>query len=103
MNALQQDLLRDMDLIWDIVKLYHPDVKTRDRRNMNVVTRYSWVVITLDSHKVHLGIKSSFKKIVAWRFVTDSLYKFIDKKDYGSDINVHDLCTTRGIRAELHV
>lgn len=97
MNNFQKSLTSNKNCIWDIVKIFHPDIEEEKKEKIKAYIKYDWVCIR--GCGVDIGIQfechlmSGFKPLHlfekelknnefrAWRFVEDSKYKLENKEE----------------------
>lgn len=98
LNNFQKSLVSNKECIWDIVKLFHPNIDENKKGEIKVYTKYDWVCINggcvdiaiefechlMSGNKpLHLFEKElKNNEFRGWRFVSDSKYKLEDKDEF---------------------
>ena len=94
MNDFQKAMLNNIDVAWQIVKVFHPDIDDSLKEKLSITIKYDWIILRIK--KVSIGIEfechlmSGYKRLElfeqerknnkfrAWRFVDDSKYNLDD-------------------------
>lgn len=97
-NNFQKSLILNEECIWEIVKMFHPDIKESSKKKIKAYTKYDWICI--EGPGISIGVEFEChlmsgkkplhlfeqelknNKFTCWRFVDDSRYKLEKEHEY---------------------
>jgi hypothetical protein len=97
-NNFQEAMLKNKDVAWQIIKVFHPEYDDSFKEKLSIQTKYDWIMLNIKGARLAIEFECHLmsgdkplhlfekelrnNKFRSWRFVDDSKYKVEKEKEF---------------------